>query len=77
MIDISKQIAYWQSGAKEDWDATQDLIKKGRVRHGLFFAHLALEKILKALVCQQTQALAPRTHNLQDFRFESNFRLSP
>jgi HEPN domain-containing protein len=30
----------------------------------LFFLHLALEKLLKALVCHQTQDLAPRTHNL-------------
>jgi HEPN domain-containing protein len=42
----------------------QDLIKRQRTRHGLFFLHLALEKLLKALVCRQTQDLAPRTHNL-------------
>jgi len=30
----------------------------------LFFAHLALEKILKAHVCQHTKDLAPRTHDL-------------
>ncbi|MCK4306353.1 MAG: HEPN domain-containing protein, partial [Candidatus Eisenbacteria sp.] len=35
-----------------------------RIRHGLFFAHLALEKLLKALVCQHTKDLAPRIHNL-------------
>jgi len=36
----------------------------GRTRHGLFFAHLSLEKLLKALVCQATQDLAPRMHTL-------------
>ncbi|MBI5561521.1 MAG: HEPN domain-containing protein [Deltaproteobacteria bacterium] len=35
-----------------------------RVRHGLFFAHLALEKMLKAHVCSKTNALAPPIHNL-------------
>jgi HEPN domain-containing protein len=34
------------------------------VRHGLFFAHLALEKTLKAHVCRATSELAPPTHNL-------------
>lgn len=34
------------------------------MRHGLFFAHLALEKLLKAHVCRQIQDLAPRIHNL-------------
>jgi hypothetical protein len=49
MFDIGKQIAYWRDGAAEDWRVAQDLIKRRQVRHGLFFAHLALEKLLKAL----------------------------
>jgi HEPN domain-containing protein len=39
-------------------------VDTGRTRHGLFFAHLALEKILKAIVCKESQDLAPRLHNL-------------
>ena len=64
MIDVEKQIAYWQKSAQEDWTVAQELLDGGRVRHGLFFAHLALEKVLKAHVCQQTHDLAPRVHNL-------------
>ena len=64
MVDIAKQIAFWRDGAKEDWDVARQLVDTGRTRHGLFFAHLALEKILKAIVCKQTQDLAPRLHNL-------------
>lgn len=64
MIDIDKQVAYWQSGAEEDWDVAQDLINRNKTRHGLFFAHLALEKLLKAQVCRHSQDLAPRIHNL-------------
>ena len=30
----------------------------------MFFAHLALENILKALVCRRTQDVPPRIHNL-------------
>jgi HEPN domain-containing protein len=41
-----------------------DLVNRGHVRHGLFFAHLALEKALKALVCREARDLAPRLHNL-------------
>ncbi len=51
-IDIQKQIKYWQHGAVEDWDVAENLVDQQKVRHGLFFAHLALEKILKAHVCQ-------------------------
>ena len=64
MIDIYKQIAYWRDGAKEDMEAARDLVVRGRTRHGLFFAHLALEKMLKAQVCRQTEDLAPRIHSL-------------
>jgi len=64
MIDIQKQISYWQTGAIEDWAVATDLISRKRIRHGLFFVHLALEKLLKAHVCQHTQELAPRIHNL-------------
>lgn len=51
MINIEKQIAHWRNGAEEDWSVAQELIERGRVRHGLFFAHLALEKMLKAHYC--------------------------
>jgi HEPN domain-containing protein len=64
MIDIGKQAAHWRDGADEDWDVARDLILRDRVRHGLFFAHLAVEKTLKAHVCLATQELAPPTHNL-------------
>ena len=64
MIDIEKQVAYWRDGAAEDWEIAQELIARGRTRHGLFFVHLSLEKLLKAHVCRHTQDLAPRLHNL-------------
>jgi len=64
LIDINKQIEFWCEAAKEDWEVASDLVDRNRVRHGLFFAHLALEKALKAHVCLVTQDLAPRLHNL-------------
>jgi HEPN domain-containing protein len=64
LIDIGKQIAYWRDGAKEDMEVARELIARRRDRHGLFLAHLALEKVLKAHVCRQTQDLAPRIHSL-------------
>lgn len=64
MVDVDKQIAFWREGAKEDWGVAYHLVDPARVRHGLFFAHLALEKALKALVCPKTRDIAPRLHNL-------------
>ncbi len=64
MINIKKQIQHWQKSALEDLKASQDLVQKKHIRQSLFFAHLSLEKILKAHVCKQNKDLAPRTHNL-------------
>ncbi len=64
MIDITKQVAYRRDGASEDWAMAQDLVTRGKTRYGLFFAHLALEKALKAHVCRVTLQLAPKIHNL-------------
>jgi len=64
MVDIEKQITYWRSSSDEDWEVAHQLLKSGRTRHGLFFAHLALEKLLKAHVCRATSGLAPRVHSL-------------
>lgn len=64
MIDIAKQIDYWRRGDAEDWELGIDVIARQKLRYGLFFAHLAIEKALKALMCRATRDLAPRTHAL-------------
>jgi len=64
VIHVDKQIAYWRRSAEEDWAVAQELLAGGRTRHGLFFAHLALEKLLKAHVSRHTRDLPPRIHNL-------------
>jgi len=76
MIDISKQITYWQESAREDWEVAIELVGNNRSRHGLFFAHLALEKILKAHVCKETRDLAPKIHNLIDLAQLANLTLT-
>lgn len=64
MIDIEKQVNYWLTSAEEDWAAGGHLFEKEHVRHSLFFAHLTLEKSLKAHICRATGKLAPKLHNL-------------
>lgn len=64
MVNIDKHISHWQSGAEEDFEVAEQLIRLGKIRHGLFFLHLTLEKILKAHVCHNSGDIAPRLHNL-------------
>ena len=65
MVNVAKHIEYWKQSAGEDFVVAGELVDKGRYRHGLFFMHLALEKLLKAHVCKSTNALAPKIHNLR------------
>ncbi len=79
MIDVKKQIVYLKEGASEDFEVARELIFNKRLRHGLFFVHLALEKIIKAHVCKNINDIAPRIHNLirlsevASLKLEQNF----
>ena len=64
MINIEKHIKHWKKGSDEDFEVANQLIKSNKIRHGLFFLHLSLEKILKAFICLHNNDIAPRLHNL-------------
>ncbi|NUN95719.1 MAG: HEPN domain-containing protein [Candidatus Omnitrophica bacterium] len=64
MVDIRKQVDHWREGAEKSWSLGVRIIEWGDTLEGLFFIHLALEKMLKAHVCRTTQDLAPRIHRL-------------
>ena len=64
MIDVEKHVAHWMNGALEEIAVSRDLLEKNRIRHALFFAHLGLEKALKAHVCRVTEDVPPRIHSL-------------
>lgn len=63
-MDVQKQVEFWKASAEEDFAAAESLLEKGHFRHCLFFAHLAVEKMLKAHVTRQTNDIPPRIHNL-------------
>lgn len=63
-MDIQGQAAYWEESSREDFAAAESLFQKDHRRHALFFAHLALEKALKARVTLCTGDVPPKTHNL-------------
>jgi HEPN domain-containing protein len=63
-MDIDEQVEYWKTGSAEDLAAAESLLEKGHLRHCLFFAHLTLEKMLKAHVVCVTHAVPPHIHNL-------------
>lgn len=53
-------IDYWVTSSKDDLDTAKKLFEAKKYNHSLFFVHLSLEKILKAIhVSRQKQAALP------------------
>ena len=64
MDNLLKQIEYWKQGAISDISTAAILIKKKKYSEGMFFCHLCIEKVLKALYVKMRSDIAPKTHNL-------------
>ncbi len=63
-MDIQKVVAYWMTSAEDDLPVSMHLFASGDYHYALFFGHLYLEKLLKALIVQVKDEHAPRSHNL-------------
>jgi HEPN domain-containing protein len=63
-FDLNKTIHYWIENAAYDLETRESLLASKRFPYALFFGHLALEKILKAIVVKTTQEHAPHSHSL-------------
>ena len=55
---------YWLESSAYDFETGKCLITTKRYPYALFFAHLALEKILKAIIIDKTGEHAPYSHSL-------------
>jgi len=64
VFDADKTVQYWKEGAAYDLETGKSLLESRRFPYALFFGHLALEKILKALMVNTTKDHAPFTHSL-------------
>ena len=64
MINIAKQIEYWQGSAISNIETAEILVTSRKYIEGMFFCHLCIEKILKALVVKQTGNIPSKTHDL-------------
>jgi HEPN domain-containing protein len=62
--DIKKSAEYWRLTAAHDYETMRGLFKIKRYSDCLFYGHIVLEKILKALVVGRTREQPPRIHDL-------------
>ncbi len=76
MINIEKQIDYWRKTSEDNIETVGILIDNKKYLEGLFFCHLSIEKILKALVVKETKQFPPKSHNLDYLRKLSAIEVS-
>jgi HEPN domain-containing protein len=63
-FDVKKTVSYWVEGAEYDLGVANAMFKARKYPYALFMGHLALEKLLKALVVKKKRAHAPFSHSL-------------
>ena len=57
-------ITHWKEGSRVSLQLAHDVFAKKYYDHALFCGHLALEKLLKALVVEAINDHAPHSHDL-------------
>ena len=61
---MRKETKNWLDTAKYDITTAQHMLNTGRYIYVIFMCHLAIEKILKAVINEKTGKLPPKTHSL-------------
>ena len=57
-------VKYWLSASKEDFDSAEILFQNKKYHHALFFCHLSIEKMLKAIIVKSAKTAPPLSHDL-------------
>lgn len=63
-MDKKQTIQYWLESAEDDWKVSNHLFEKSDYPYSLFFGHLTIEKILKAIYVDRLNESPPYTHRL-------------
>jgi len=61
---MNKETKNWLALVDYDLVTASQMLKTGRYIYVIFMCHLAIEKALKAIVCEETKKAPPKTHDL-------------
>lgn len=76
MENEQRAIKYWFTASKQDFATAEILFENKKYHHALFFCHLSIEKILKAIVIKATQKAPPLLHDLVRLAERAGINLS-
>lgn len=71
-----ESIKIWVDGAEDALDTSNKLFENKKYHHALFFLHLTLEKILKALYVSIKDEAPPYVHNLKQISQATGLKFS-
>ncbi len=74
-IDVAQVRKYWLPESEDALRVAGHLIEKGDYSYALFFGHLAIEKMLKAILVSRRGEHAPPIHNLVRLARMADLRL--
>ncbi len=69
-------VDYWVTEAEESLSVAEHLFEKEDYSYTLFFGHLAVEKIIKAILVLNTNLQIPRSHNLLRLAQETEIEIT-
>ncbi len=75
-MDIQKIQDFWLEEAKDALQVAWHLFEKRDYSYSLFFGHLAIEKLLKAIYITRKKVHAPHIHNLKRLAELSDIELT-
>lgn len=75
--DKKAVVVFWKSGAGRSLDLAKHVFEKKHYDHALFCGHLALEKILKAMIITRLDNYPPHSHDLMYLAGLANIDLTP
>lgn len=61
---MKEETKNWLDMVEYDLTTAKQMLETGRFVYVIFLCHLAIEKILKAVVCEETNKVPPKTHDL-------------
>lgn len=76
-MDVDYVVLSWKESARRDWVAARHAFQTRDYPHSLFWGHLYVEKLLKALVVYRSGKHAPPTHNLTKLAEAAQLEMTP
>ena len=76
-MDKQEKINYWIKSAENDWRVAGHLFEKEDYPYALFFGHLPIETLLKAIYVNKFDEPPPYTHRLTYLAEKAGLDISP